>query len=100
VAPHNAQSPFSTAVNVHIGITQPNLLIQECFDDSSVEGVDRILSGYPKQKNGFIEPSEMPGIGVSLDEELAKKYPYGDKNFLWMFDEGWEKRRGAGRGRE
>ena len=95
VAPHNAQSPFSTAVNVHVGITQPNLLIQECFDDSAVEGLAEVLSGYPKQKDGYIEATDTPGIGVTLNEEIAAKYPYGDKNFLWMFEEGWEKRRGA-----
>jgi galactonate dehydratase len=96
VAPHNAQSPYCTAVNVHVGITQPNMLIQECFDDSSVEGLDRVLSGYPKQKDGFIEPADTPGIGVTLNEEIAAQYPYGDKNFLWMFDDGWEQRHGAG----
>ncbi|GHV12631.1 dehydratase [Spirochaetia bacterium] len=98
VAPHNAQSPYSTAVNVHVGITQPNLLIQECFDDSTVEGLDKVLSGYPKQKDGFIEPTDEPGIGVTINEDIAAKYPYGDKNFLWMFEEGWEQRRGAGKG--
>ena len=95
VAPHSAQSPYCTAVNVHIGIAQPNLLIQECFDDSSVEGVDKVLTGYPRAVDGFVEPSDAPGIGVTLDEELAAKYPYGDKNFLWMFEDGWEMRRGS-----
>ncbi|MDR1899765.1 MAG: mandelate racemase/muconate lactonizing enzyme family protein [Treponema sp.] len=95
VAPHNAQSPYCTAANVHVGITQPNLLIQECFDDSTVEGLDKVLSGYPRVKDGFIEPTDTPGIGVTLNEEIAAKYPYGDKNFLWMFEDDWEKRRGA-----
>jgi galactonate dehydratase len=94
VAPHNAQSPFCTAVNVHIGITQPNLLIQECFDDSSVSWTDDVLCGYPRVKDGFIEPTDEPGIGVLINEEEAAKHPYGDKNFLWMFEEGWEKREG------
>jgi galactonate dehydratase len=99
VAPHNAQSPYCTAANVHVGITQPNLLIQECFDDSTVEGLDKVLAGYPRVKDGFIEPLDTPGLGVTLNEEIAKKYPYGDKNFLWMFEDGWEKRRGADAGR-
>ncbi|MDD3334420.1 MAG: mandelate racemase/muconate lactonizing enzyme family protein [Eubacteriales bacterium] len=94
VAPHNAQSPFCTAVNVHVDITQPNLLIQECFDDSSVGWTDDVLSGYPKVVNGFIEPSDAPGIGVTINEKEAAKHPYGDKNFLWMFEDGWEKREG------
>ncbi len=94
VAPHNAQSPMCTAVNVHVGITQPNLLIQECFDDSSADWTDEVLSGYPKVENGYIRPTEAPGIGVALNESEAKKHPYGDRNFLWMFESGWEKRKG------
>lgn len=94
VAPHNAQSPFCTAVNVHVDITQPNLLIQECFDDSSVAWTDEVLTGYPKVVNGFIEPTDAPGIGVEINEAEAVKHPYGDKNFLWMFEDGWEKRKG------
>ena len=94
VAPHNAQSPFCTAVNVHVGITQPNLLIQECFDDAGVSWIDDVLTGYPKVENGYIEPTDAPGIGVTIHEEEARKHPYGDKNFLWMFEEGWERRKG------
>ncbi len=94
VAPHNAQSPYCTAVNVHVGITQPNLLIQECFDDSAVSWTDEVLQGYPKPQAGYISPSDTPGIGVQLCEEAAAKHPYGDKNFLWMFEDGWEKREG------
>lgn len=94
VAPHNAQSPFCTAVNVHVGITQPNLLIQECFDDAGVSWTDEVLSGYPRVRNGYIEPTDQPGIGVTIHEEEARRHPYGDKNFLWMFEEGWEKREG------
>lgn len=94
VAPHNAQSPYCTAANVHVGITQPNLLIQECFDDSSVSWTEQVLSGFPKVEKGYIKPTDSPGMGVTLCEEEAVKHPYGDKNFLWMFEEGWEQRRG------
>ena len=51
-----------------------------------------ILTGYPCVVDGFVEPSDAPGIGVMLDEELTAKYPYGDKNFLWMFEGGCETR--------
>jgi galactonate dehydratase len=94
VAPHNAQSPYCTAANIHVGITQPNLLIQECFDDSAVSWTDDVLQGYPKVENGFISPTDAPGIGVTLCEAEAAKHPYGDKNFLWMFEDGWEQRKG------
>lgn len=95
VAPHNAQSPLCTAVNIHIGISQPNLLIQECFDDSSVSWTDDVISGYPKVVNGYIEPSDLPGIGVEINEKEAAKHPYGEKNFLRLFEDGWEQRKGS-----
>jgi galactonate dehydratase len=90
VAPHNAQSPVSTAVNSHVDIAMPNLLIQECFDDSGVEWMDDVLSGYPKVENGYITPGDAPGFGVDLNEVEAVKHPYGEKNFLRLFEDGWE----------
>ena len=92
VAPHNAQSPVSTAINSHVDIAMPNLLIQENFDDSSVGWTDDVLSGYPKVVDGYITPSDAPGFGVELNEEEALKHPYGEKNFLRLFEEGWERR--------
>ncbi len=55
-----------------------------------VKEQDEVLSGYPRVRNGYIEPTDQPGIGVTIHEEEAR----GDKNFLWMFEEGWEKREG------
>jgi L-alanine-DL-glutamate epimerase-like enolase superfamily enzyme len=46
LAPHNAQIPVSTAINVHVGTANESLLIQECFDDSSVGWMDDVLGGY------------------------------------------------------
>ena len=92
VAPHNAQSPVSTAVNSHVDIAMQNMLIQECFDDSGVEWMDDVLSGYPKVENGYITPGDAPGFGVELNEEEALRHPYGERNFLRLFEDGWEYR--------
>jgi len=92
VAPHNAQSPLSTAVNVHVGISQSNTLIQEYFDEFHDERLKKVFSGAPKVKDGYIEPTETPGHGVTLNEKEAEKYPYGPQNFLRLFEEGWERR--------
>lgn len=92
LAPHNAQSPYSTAVNVHVDAANPNFLIQECFDDSAVDWIDDVLSGYPQGCNGEIAPTHTPGIGVVLNERGAFKHPYGERNFLRLFETGWEKR--------
>jgi galactonate dehydratase len=92
VALHQAQSPVNTAINAHIHTSLPNFLIQECFDDFLVPWVWEILQGVPRVKAGSLEPSDAPGLGVELNEAELAKYPYGQNNFLRLFEEGWERR--------
>ncbi len=95
VAPHNAQSPFTTVVNAQVMATLPNALIQECFDDFLVPWSREILSGTVTIKDGYIEVPDGPGFGVTLDEAKAASYPYADRNFLRLFASGWERREAA-----
>ncbi len=94
IAPHNAQSPLCTVINAHLGATVPNLLIQECFDDTNVGWSRELLSGSVRVRDGYIDVPDAPGLGVELNEEVAAKHPYNERNFLRLFEEGWEKRRG------
>ncbi|MBO0793439.1 MAG: mandelate racemase/muconate lactonizing enzyme family protein [Ktedonobacteraceae bacterium] len=95
VAPHNAQSPFTTVVNSHVGATLSNLLIQECFDDFLVPWSNEIMSGSVRIVNGYIELPDGPGFGVTLNEKEMAKYPYAEKHFLRLFQSGWERREGS-----
>lgn len=90
VAPHNAQSPFTTVVNVHVGATLPNLLIQECFDDFLVPWSRDVMSGTVRIADGYIDVPDGPGFGVTLDEAEMARHPYAERNFLRLFDAGWE----------
>jgi galactonate dehydratase len=92
VAPHNAQSPFTTVANVHLGATVPNVLIQECFDDFLVPWSREILSGSARIDRGYLVVPDAPGFGVELHEELCRRYPYSERNFLRLFQAGWERR--------
>ena len=92
VAPHNAQSPFTTVVNSHIGVTGANFLIQECFDDFLVPWSREIMSGTVQIVDGYIELPDGPGFGVTLNEDLMANYPYAERNFLRLFQPGWERR--------
>lgn len=92
VACHQAQSPLCTAVNAHIHASIPNFMIHENFDDSNEPWTWDLLQGVPKVENGYITVSDAPGWGVTLNEEEAKKHPYSEKNFLRLFEEGWETR--------
>jgi galactonate dehydratase len=93
VALHQAQSPLNTAVNAHIHATLPNFLIQECFDDFLVPWARDLIDGVPRVVDGYLEPSDRPGIGVEIDMEACLAHPYGENNFLRLFEEGWERRR-------
>ncbi|HJP28737.1 MAG TPA: mandelate racemase/muconate lactonizing enzyme family protein [Dehalococcoidia bacterium] len=92
IALHNAESPFKTMVALHIDAVTPNVFIQECFDDFLEPWVNDVLSGFHRVEDGHLSMPTAPGIGVTLNEEEAKKYPYGKSNFLRMFRPGWEKR--------
>ncbi len=92
IALHNAESPFKTMVALHIDAVTPNVFIQECFDDFLEPWVSDVLQGFHRVEDGHLTMPTAPGIGVTLNEEEARKHPYGKSNFLRMFRPGWEKR--------
>lgn len=92
VACHQAQSPLNTAANVHLHCTMPHFLIHECFDDFLVPWARDIFVGVPRVTNGYLEPSEAPGLGVEFNEKEAAKHPYGEDTVIQLFETGWEKR--------
>ena len=92
VAPHNARSMLSTAVNVHFDAATRNALIQETFDDFNVAWARDVFRGLPRVVDGYLEIPSAPGLGVEVDEVEAAKHPYSDRNFMNLFEEGWERR--------
>jgi galactonate dehydratase len=92
IALHQAQSPLNTAVNAHIHASIPNFLIQECFDDFLAPWAKEIMTGVPQVIGGYLEPSNEPGLGVQLNLDEMAKHPYGQNNFLRLFEDGWERR--------
>ncbi len=93
VACHQAQSPLCTAMNAHYHCSIPNFLIQENFDDSLEPWTWDLLQGVPRVEDGYLVASDAPGWGVELNAAEALKHPYGERNFLRLFEEGWETRR-------
>jgi galactonate dehydratase len=95
VACHQAQSPLCTAVNAHVHAALPNFLIHESFDDSLEPWTWELLRGAPRVEDGYLSVPDAPGWGVELDEDEAARHPYGETNFLRLFEEGWETRKPA-----
>ena len=94
IAPHNAQSPFTTVVNAHVGVALPNVLIQETFDEYLVPWSSDIMTGTCEVKDGFIDLPSGPGFGVTFNTDEMVKHPYSEQNFLRLFSAGWESRKG------
>jgi galactonate dehydratase len=92
IAPHNAQSPLCTVVNTHVGAVVPNVLIQECFDDTNVSWTKDVFTFTVAVNDGFIEVSDRPGLGIDLIEEVALRHPYQDVFTLRLYEKGWERR--------
>lgn len=66
-------TPIGVAVNAHLNVHLHNAAIQENipFPDNT----KKIFSNFPIANNGYIAPSDKPGIGVTFNEKLAKIYP-------------------------
>ena len=75
LAPHNISSPVGTLAAAHFCTAIPNFLALE-FHASDVPFWDDLVDGVPKPiiQNGWIQLSERPGLGVTLNEEIARKY--------------------------
>lgn len=88
VAPHNPLSPVSTAACLQIAATAPNFVIQEFPNQTWEPGVprpdadDMIRGAAEHDGAGFLRISDEPGIGVSLRENAADRYPYRERTIL------------------
>jgi len=94
IAPHNAQSPFTTIVNAHVAAASPSFLIQETFDDFLEPWSRDILSRTCSIRDGYIDLPQGPGFGVEFVHDEFARHPYSPQNFLRLFSPGWEKRNG------
>ena len=83
IAPHLYCGPVEGAANVQLATCIPNFLILE-----SIERWDgfhgEIVSGI-RWEDGYVIPPTEPGLGITLNEELARANPYdGDELHLEM----------------
>ncbi len=82
MAPHLYAGPVEWAANVHLAVTCPNILMTEAIESPFH---DALVRGRPKVENGFVTAPEAPGLGIELNEDVARAHPYtGDKLHLQM----------------
>ncbi len=75
MAPHNPLGPLATMVNIHVGFSTPNFLIQEIMR-SDVAWRNDVVDDPIQIKDGFVMPPTRPGIGIEINEQEAAKHPY------------------------
>jgi L-alanine-DL-glutamate epimerase-like enolase superfamily enzyme len=75
VAPHNISSPVGTLASAHFCAAIPNFLVLE-FHASDVPFWNDLVEGVPKPiiQNGSIQLPDKHGLGVRLNEDVARKY--------------------------
>jgi mannonate dehydratase len=67
-------SPVTVAAAVHLDLAIPNFGIQEHMRHEPA--VDEVFPHAYAFRDGYLHPGEEPGLGVSIDEKLAERYPY------------------------
>ncbi|MDW8351683.1 MAG: mandelate racemase/muconate lactonizing enzyme family protein [Anaerolineae bacterium] len=75
-APHNVSSPIGTMASAHVCASVPNFLVLEWHWNERPYWTTIIKEKEDIIKDGYIELTDRPGIGVELDEEVARQYQY------------------------
>jgi L-alanine-DL-glutamate epimerase-like enolase superfamily enzyme len=75
-APHNVSSPIGTMASAHVCATIPNFLILEFHWTQRDYWSTIITENHDIIENGYITIPDTPGIGLTLNEEVAKAHQY------------------------
>jgi gluconate/galactonate dehydratase len=83
VAPHCIASPIGTIASAHVCAATPNFLALE-WHGMSVPYWNDLVVGFdgPVIQNGYITVPNRPGLGVTLNEDLARQYSKEGESFF------------------
>jgi L-alanine-DL-glutamate epimerase-like enolase superfamily enzyme len=81
IAAHNVCSPIGTLAAAHACASIKNFTVIE-FHAQDVEWWDDLILGGPLIRNGSIALPEKPGLGIELNEEVAKAHTAEDSTFF------------------
>ena len=82
MAPHLYAGPVEWAANIQLAASIPNLLMCESIETPFH---DALIKGAIRVEDGFIAPPDAAGLGIEVDEALARAHPYtGDGLHLQM----------------
>ena len=91
MAPHNYNSTtIGLAATLHASAGMPNFLITEYF--VNFEEVGREIADQSfRVEDGFITLPDRPGLGIDLDEQALRQWPYRPRSLRDLpFDSGYD----------
>ena len=75
IAPHNPMGPIASVVGLHFAVTTPNFVILEQMSDGFAF-FSEVVDTPVKMTDGYWEVPDRPGLGVEIDLDQARKYPF------------------------
>jgi L-alanine-DL-glutamate epimerase-like enolase superfamily enzyme len=82
IAPHNVSSPLGMMAACHVMASGPNFLLLE-FHALNIPWWNDLCDGdRPFVANGAMRLSERPGIGVELNDDVAKSLLWGNDTYF------------------
>ena len=85
MAPHLYAGPIEWAANIHLGVSIPNILMVETIETDFHRD---LIKGSIRVEDGFVHAPSEPGLGIEVDEALARANPFsGHDLHLNMQDE-------------
>lgn len=76
MAPHNTCSPVGAQAEMHLDLTMTNFLIQEYHAEFYDAHYFTAFDGFPRQKDGYVELPDTPGLGLTMNEDVLNAHPY------------------------
>ena len=73
MAPHLYAGPVEWAANVHLAASIPNILMAETIETPFHAA---LIKNSIAVEDGFITPPSAAGLGIEVDEDLARAHPY------------------------
>ena len=75
MAPHLYAGPVEWAANIQLAASIPNILMAETIETPFH---DKLVKGALRVEKGYIPVPTAAGLGIDVDEDLARAHPYTD----------------------